>query len=42
MKQEKGGKRELRHEPEPGYQTIFYVVFGIAVVYLVVTLWGAF
>lgn len=42
MNQEKQGKTELSHEPEPGYRTIFYIVFGIAVVYLVVMLWGAF
>ncbi len=42
MTQENEGKTELGHEPEPGYPTIFYLVFGIAVVYLVVMLWGAF
>lgn len=42
MNQEKEGKTELRHEPVPGYRTIFYIVLGMAVVYLVVMLWGAF
>ncbi|MGH7230930.1 MAG: hypothetical protein ACREJU_06150 [Nitrospiraceae bacterium] len=42
MSQVKEGRTELRHDPEPGYGTIFYLVFGIAVVYLVVMLWGAF
>lgn len=36
MNQEKDGKTELRHEPEPGYRTIFHVVFLIAVVYLAI------
>lgn len=36
MNQEQEGKAELRHEPEPGYRTIFHVVFLIAVVYLVI------
>jgi len=25
---------ELKHEPEPGYRTAFYIVLAIAVVYL--------
>lgn len=29
---------ELKHEPVEGYPTIFYVVFGVAVVYLVIML----
>jgi len=36
MNQEKEGKPELRHEPEPGYRRIFYVVFFMAVLYLVI------
>ncbi len=36
MNKEKEGRTELRHEPEPGYRTIFYIVFSIAVLYLVV------
>lgn len=33
---EKGQKEimELKHEPEPGYRTAFYIVLAIAVVYL--------
>ena len=40
MSKEKEGRMELRHEPDPGVRTIFYVVFSIAVVYLVVMMWG--
>ena len=40
MSQAKEGRTEPRQEPEPGFTTIFYVVFSIAVVYLVVILWG--
>lgn len=36
MNKERDGRTELRHEPEPGFRTIFYVVFSIAVFYLVV------
>lgn len=36
MNQEKDGRTELRHEPEPGYRMIFHVVFLIAVVYLAI------
>lgn len=39
MNKEKEGRTELRHEPEPGYRTIFYIVFAIAVLYLVVIMW---
>jgi hypothetical protein len=42
MNQEKEGRTELRHEPEPGYSTIFYTVFSIAVLYLVVIMWRTF
>lgn len=41
MSKENEGRTELRHEPEPGFRTIFYVVFSIAVFYLVVIMWGA-
>ena len=40
MNREIEGRIELRHEPEPGYSTIFYIVFSIAVLYLVVIMWG--
>jgi hypothetical protein len=40
MNKEKEGGTELRHEPEPGHGTIFYIVFSIAVLYLVVIMWG--
>lgn len=40
MNKGKDGSTELRHEPEPGYRTIFYIVFSIAVLYLVVIMWG--
>ncbi len=40
MNKEKEGRTELRHEPERGYRTIFYIVFAIAVFYLVVIMWG--
>jgi len=40
MNKEKEGRTELRHEPEPGYRTIFYIVFSIAVLYLVAIMWG--
>jgi hypothetical protein len=36
MSKEKEGRIDLRHEPEPGYSTIFYIVFSIAVLYLVI------
>ena len=41
MNKEKEGRTELTHEPEPGYRTIFYVVFFIAVLYLVVIMGAA-
>jgi len=34
MKKEHQELMELKHEPEPGYRTIFYIVLSIAVVYL--------
>ncbi|MDP6685447.1 MAG: hypothetical protein QGI05_00685 [Candidatus Omnitrophota bacterium] len=34
MKKEKEEVMELKHDPEPGYRTIFYIVFPIAVLYL--------
>ena len=40
MNKEKEGSTELRNEPEAGYKTIFYIVFSIAVIYLVVIMWG--
>lgn len=36
MNKEKEEITELGHEPEPGYRTIFYIVFLIAVLYLVI------
>jgi len=36
MNKEKEGRTELRHEPEPGYRAIFYIVFSIAVLYLLI------
>lgn len=36
MNQEKEGEIGLRHEPEPGYRTFFYVVLFTVVVYLVI------
>ena len=27
---------ELKHEPEPGYRTVFYITLTIAVLYLVI------
>ncbi len=35
MNKEKEGRTELRHEPKPGYRKFFYIVFLIAVLYLV-------
>ncbi len=34
MNKEKEGKTELRHEPEPGYRTIFYIVLSASILYL--------
>ena len=34
MKKEKEELMELKHDPEPGYRPIFYIVFAIAVLYL--------
>jgi hypothetical protein len=36
MSREKERGTELRHEPEPGYKTIFYIVFFVAVLYLLI------
>lgn len=36
MSKEKEGRADLTHESEPGYKTIFYVVFLIAALYLIV------
>lgn len=33
---------ELKHEPVPGYRTIFHVVFGLSVLYLVIVFGKAF
>ena len=41
MNKEKEEKTELTHEPEPGYKTIFYIVFVIAVLYLVIIMGAA-
>lgn len=30
-------KMELSHDPIPGYKPVFFVVVGVAVVYLVLT-----
>lgn len=40
MSKEKEGSKELRHEPEPGYRTIFYIVFVVAVLYLLLIMGG--
>ena len=34
MKKEHLEIMELKHEPEPGYRTAFYIVLTIAVIYL--------
>jgi hypothetical protein len=34
MNKEKEGRTELRHEPEPGYSRIFYIVLSVAILYL--------
>ena len=36
MNEKKEGITEHGHEPEPGYRTIFYIVFLVAVLYLVI------
>ena len=41
MEKEKKEVTELRHEPEPKYRTIFYIVFLAAVLYLVVIMMAA-
>jgi hypothetical protein len=32
---------ELKHEPEPGYRTAFYIVFSAATLYLAIILLNA-
>jgi hypothetical protein len=34
MNEEREDTTELRHEPEPGYERIFYIALLIAVLYL--------
>ena len=34
MEKEQEEITELKHEPEPGYRTIFYIVLAIGVLYL--------
>lgn len=29
---------ELKHEPEPGYRTVFYIVMAVASLYLAIIL----
>lgn len=41
MNKKEEEKTELRHEPEPKYRTIFYIVFLVAVLYLVVIMMAA-
>jgi putative component of toxin-antitoxin plasmid stabilization module len=36
MNKEMEGRTELRHEPEPGYRRIFYIVLSVAILYLCV------
>ncbi len=36
MIKEKEEIMELKHDPEPGYRTIFYIVFSIAVLSLAI------
>lgn len=36
MKKEHKEVMELKHEPEPGYRTVFYIALTIAVLYLVI------
>ncbi len=38
MNEHKEEIKVLGHEPEPGYKQIFYIVFAVAVLYLIVTL----
>ena len=34
MKKEDNEAMELKHEPEPGYRTVFYIAITIALLYL--------
>lgn len=34
MNKKEEERTELRHEPEPGYRRIFYIVFSVAILYL--------
>jgi hypothetical protein len=36
MKNENDEIMELKHEPEPGYRTIFYIVMAVASLYLAI------
>ena len=27
---------ELKHDPVPGYRPVFYVIFGISLIYLII------
>lgn len=38
MNEHKEEIKVLGHEAEPGYKNIFYIVFVIAVVYLIITM----
>jgi len=38
---EHGELRELKHEAEPGYRPVLWVLVGVAVVYLALVLTGA-
>ena len=34
MNNENKENMELKHDPVPGYRTVFYIVFGIGLLYL--------
>ena len=36
MQSDQRDRRELRHEPEPGYRTAFFIAFAAALAYLTV------
>lgn len=36
MNHEREGEAELKHEPEPGYRRILYIVFSVAILYLLI------
>lgn len=38
MEKERDELMELKHEPEPGYRTAFYIVLAVAVLYIAVIL----